>query len=115
VTIDNIKYYSHRLAWFYMTGKWPPQDLDHEDTDKSNNAWDNLRLATDSQNNANKTPMNRDLPKGVDRLKRKRGFQARIKVNLKSIHLGTFSSAELAHEAYVQAARKYFGEYARTE
>lgn len=113
VTIDGRKYYSHRLAWFYVTGEWPSQDLDHEDTDKGNNIWLNLRLATDSQNNANKIPVSRTVPKGVDKIRW--GFQARIKVNLKSIHLGTFQSAEEAHEAYAQAAEKYFGEFARVK
>lgn len=45
----------HRLAFFYMTGKWPPRTVDHKpDTCKSNNRWDNLQLATYGEQNAGK-------------------------------------------------------------
>ena len=111
VTIDRKKYYAHRLAWLYMTGDWPDGDLDHKDLNKSNNIWDNLRPTTDSLNNANKPAAVRAVPKGVD--KTRWGYQARIKVNLKSIHLGTYKTADEARAAYIAAAEKYFGEHAR--
>lgn len=114
VTIDKQKYYSHRLAWLYMNGKWPEDDLDHRDLDKGNNRWSNIRIANDSLNNANKSPMKRAVPKGVDPLKYGR-FQARIKVNLRSIHLGTYNSAEEAADAYERAASYHFGQFARTQ
>ena len=117
VTIEKTKYYAHRLAWLYMTGEWPVSDLDHRDLDKSNNIWSNLRLATDQLNNANKKPKIRALPKGVDRRSDSihRPYQARIKYNNKSIHLGQFSTPEEAGRAYRRAAKRYFGEFARTQ
>lgn len=40
-------------------------------------------------------------------------YQAQIKVNYRSIYLGLFPTARAAHAAYIAAARKYFGEFAR--
>lgn len=43
-------YKAHRLAWFYMTGKWPDDQIDHVNRDKSDNRFSNLREADNSLN-----------------------------------------------------------------
>ena len=53
IKIDQIMYKAHRLAWLWMTGDWPTEEVDHKDLDKSNNRFGNLREATHSQNNIN--------------------------------------------------------------
>ena len=50
ITIGGYDYYAHRLAWFYVYGEWPVNELDHIDEDKENNAIDNLREATHAEN-----------------------------------------------------------------
>src|SRR5882762_9001487 len=52
ICIDYVKYYEHHLAWFYTHGHWP-SEIDHEDGKGNNNAIDNLREATRTQNNWN--------------------------------------------------------------
>lgn len=40
-------------------------------------------------------------------------WRAKISVSGKTIHLGLFESVDSAHESYISAAQKYFGEFAR--
>ena len=44
IEIDGQDCLAHNLAWLYMTGEWPPGEIEHIDGDKLNNAWANLRL-----------------------------------------------------------------------
>jgi hypothetical protein len=116
ITIKGRAYRAHQLAWFYRTGKWCTVMIDHRDGDPSNNRWDNLRPATVSQNNANRRP-NRNNKSGFKGVVRHRigRWCARIKKNGRRYHLGSFATPEEAHAAYVAAARKLFGEFARPE
>jgi HNH endonuclease len=115
ITINGLQYRAHRLAWFYRTGEWCPQVVDHRDGDPSNNRWSNLRRATWSQNNANRrVQRNKTCAlKGVSR--DRRGWRATIHKNGQLHYLGTFPTPQAAHAAYVKAARKLHGEFARTE
>lgn len=53
ITLDYGRVMAHRLAWLYMTGKWPAEELDHKDRDTSNNRFSNLREANHAANIAN--------------------------------------------------------------
>lgn len=53
IMLDRHYYAGHRLAWFYVTKEWPEIGLDHKDRLRSNNKWNNLRLATKSENAQN--------------------------------------------------------------
>ncbi len=109
------RYRAHRLAVFYMTGQWPSDEVDHKDGDGLNNRWDNLRVATRSQNHANSKRASDNTTgfKGV-RKQRNGRYQARIAIKGKRLHLGTFQTPEAAHAAYCKAAKELFGEFART-
>lgn len=113
ITINNIKYYAHRLAWLLTTGEWPKKDIDHINLVKTDNRFINLREANDASNKANSYTYknNRCGIKGVQKINER--WRARITVNKKLIHLGFFSSSEEAQAAYLMAAKKYYGEYAR--
>lgn len=114
IKIDYVKYRANRLAYLYMFGNWPVHEVDHKDTDNTNNALVNLRPARRSQNQANTHASKRNKSgfKGVTT--HKRGFVARIGVNKKTIYLGLFYTPAEAHAAYVQAANLCFGEFARS-
>lgn len=114
VGIDGTTYYGHHLAWLYVRGEWPDAEIDHRDTLKSNNAFENLRKATGSQNNANKKMYRTNTTgfKGVVLLSSGR-FRAGITHERKFIHLGCFERPEDASVAYAAAAHRLFGEFAR--
>jgi hypothetical protein len=116
IRIDRKLYLGHRLAWLYMTGKWPDRIIDHRDGSPSNNAWPNLREATHSQNLANSRMRASMFGRGVCyHTERKRPFQGRIMKNGKSHSLGYFETAEEAQLAHRRAASKMFGEFARAQ
>lgn len=91
------------------------EEVDHIDLNGLNNTRENLRIATRSQNAANRRTQrnNKSGFKGVHWHKGK--FEATIQVNRKTIYLGVFVTPEEAHVAYVEASKRYFGGYSRTE
>jgi hypothetical protein len=118
IRVQGRHYSAHQLAWLYMTGRWGRPMIDHRDGNSMNNRWSNLRLATASQNNANRrrSPHSLSGYKGVSLVPNsRRRWQAVIYKNRKRMYLGTFPTPQDAHAAYVAAARKRFGEFARTE
>ena len=119
ISVDDKIYRAHHLAWLWMTGAFPALFIDHRNLNKHNNAWTNLREATKSQNQANigLTASNKSGLKGVSRYRAGESYgkpwQACIGKDGKSINLGQFATKEAAHAAYVAAAEKHFGEFAR--
>jgi len=116
IAIAGRQYRAHQLAWLHKTGTWCSHVIDHRDCDPSNNRWANLRSATISQNNANRRlhRNNKCGFKGVIRNHIGR-WVAAIYKDGRRYHLGSFGTPQEAHAAYVAAARKLFGEFARTE
>src|SRR6267154_1999362 len=55
IGIKKKVYMAHRIIWAWMTGHWPDHEIDHRDGCSANNRWKNLREATHSQNQHNKT------------------------------------------------------------
>lgn len=94
IHVNGKKYLAHRLAWLYMTGEFPPNELDHIDHNKTNNSWRNLRLATRSQNmwNLSKTQPNRNGFRGI----KKNGSKYQVRISEK--YYGTYDTIELAAE-----------------
>lgn len=78
---------------------------------KANNAFDNLREANNSQNNANRQGWNKVGIKGVTQ--RGNRFTAQITINGKRSYLGMFKTSIEAHAAYLASANDAHGKYAR--
>jgi len=118
IKIDGRAYIASRLAWLYMTGEWPECLVDHEDTDRANNAWANLRVATNTQNQHNSNVQKNTLSrlKGVhfksDGQRAKR-WGSHIRIGGRLNFLGYFAHPEEAHAAYSKAAKAAFGQFAR--
>lgn len=117
IVLCGKSYPAHRLAWLYMTGAWPQQQVDHRDGNRANDAWDNLREATHTENrrNARLQKNNTSGLKGITPKSGPRGkrWQSRIMVDRNCLHLGTFNCPAAAHFAYLIAASQHHGEFAR--
>lgn len=114
ICIGGIGYQAHRLAWLYMTGEWPSEQIDHINLDKADNRWGNLREATNSQNQSNVGPRRQNTSgrKGVYWHKRLRKWQVSIMINRHLHFLGYRDSREDAAALYA-AATQHFGQFAR--
>lgn len=114
VHIKGVLCVEHRVIWLYVHGKWPADQVDHINCDRSDNRLRNLRLATNAENQRN-CPVRRDNKlgiKGVYRVGRR--YRSSIRDNGRVKHLGYFPTKEEAREAYTAAAIRLYGEFARS-
>lgn len=114
IRFKDREYKAHHIAWVIMTGHWPIE-VDHENNNRGDNRWINLREATRQQNQMNRVLSKNSTSgfKGV--VARKHGgFEAKIIVHKKYIYLGKFSDPIEAAQAYDAAALQHFGVFAKT-
>jgi hypothetical protein len=114
ITINGKAHLAHRLAVLYMTGELPNHQVDHKNKIRSDNRWSNLRQATHSQNCVNRATTNTHGYLGVVKVGERYGSSISFRLpdgKKKRIHLGMFSSAKEAHDAYMLACRSRNGEF----
>ena len=100
--VDGELHYAHRLAWLYEYGVWPTELIDHRNENKGDNRIGNLREATNAKNKQNVT--RKPASSGVvGAIAKGDKFISKIKVEGRSVHLGTFDTAEEAGKAYKTA------------
>jgi len=111
ISINNVEYLAHRLAWLYVHGELPDTGIDHKDLDKANNRISNLRTANKSQNagNCGIYSHNTSGVKGVGWHKSARKWR----VHIGNSHIGLFTDMQDAIDARYKAEKEYFGEFAR--
>lgn len=115
IQIGARKYLAHRLAWLWMKGRWPRDEIDHRDLDRANNRWANLREATHVQNTRN-GPLRTTNTSGFKGVTFKRGrWRATIRAEGRYLHLGYFASPEAASAAYREASQRLHGEHGRLQ
>lgn len=112
--INGEVYYAHRVAWLHHYGEWPNGFVDHKDENRTNNAIDNLRIATPSQNAARR-PTKRSLAPSRGVFPHGPGYVARIHFGNKRHYLGYFTKAEDAQAAYEAKAKELHGEFAHSD
>lgn len=109
LSIDEKRYYAHRLAWLMVTGAWP-LFIDHRDGDRANNRFPNLRDVTRSLNMQNRRTAkatNATGRLGVTIDKRNGRFIAQIVIDRRHVHLGCFDDPDAAHLVYLAAKRTH--------
>lgn len=118
ITVDGSPYRANRLAWLFVTGEWPIEQIDHRNLARSDNRWTNLRQATNGQNKANsRTYRNNQCGvKGVHHsgdAYRRKPWRAIVYKDGKTYHLGRYATQDEAGAAYAEAADRLHGEFAR--
>ena len=103
----------HRIIWCMVYGQFPVSEIDHIDGIRCNNALENLREATPTQNryNADHVVGSSGL-RGVSPSNSGLKWRARIRVDGQQILLGLFDTAEEAHAAYINAAERVQSKFA---
>ena len=103
---------AHRLAWLYVYGVWPKDQLDHVNRVRTDNRISNLREVSHKQNHQNRSKPSNNTSghPGVVWNKQRSKWQAQIKHNQKSIHLGYFSILEEAIAARKAAEKLYWAD-----
>lgn len=93
------------------------EEIDHINGNPLDNRRSNLRLATRTENarNVKKPKTNTTGYKGVYFRKNSGRYIAIITVNKKQVFLGSYDDPKEAYQAYCDAAKKYFGDFARFE
>ena len=96
IKINRRKYRAHRLAWLIVYGKWPDNQIDHNDGKRENNRIDNLSDVPNHINGKNQKLRitNKSGHQGV--FKRGKSWVARIRVNYQYLHLGSFKNKQEA-------------------
>lgn len=109
-SVDYHLHMGHRLAWLYMEGEWPAEDIDHVDRNRANNAWRNLRLSTMKQNRENTGTQANNTSgfRGVSWFRPSGKWWARIGHNGRRVSLGHYSDLISAVAARMAAERAMY-------
>lgn len=109
INISGIRHRAHRLAFLYVTGGFPENHVDHENHDRDDNRWINLKDVTQQENNKNslRPKDNTSGFSGVHWFKAGNKWQTYINLNRKRVHLGYFADLDEAIMARKEAEIKY--------
>lgn len=102
---------AHRLAYLYVTGKWPDGPVDHISGVRNANMWSNLRIVDRFENGQNLslrgTKKNSSGHLGIHFHKTRKKYTAKIVAYGKAHHLGSFDDRDAAIAAYLDAKRTH--------
>ena len=112
IRVQRRLHQAHRLAWLYVYGEWPEDQIDHINRIRTDNRISNLREVTNKQNNQNRSKPSNNTSghPGVHWYKQRSKWQAQITHNQKQIHLGYFSILEEAISARKAAEKLYWAD-----
>ena len=105
-------YLAHRLAWLYVTGEWPKNQIDHKDRNPANNVLDNLREATHAQNSQNTQRLKSKYGRGIRFMpgRRKKPWRVTVNADRKTVNVYACSLAE-AKRLSVSLRQSLHGEF----
>jgi hypothetical protein len=112
VKFEGRQIFAHNIAWALMTGAFPKGTVDHRDLDGANNRWGNLREASEAQQQVNRR-LFKNNKTGFRGVYMDHGrFRAMVRIDGKTIHLGSFGTAAEAAAVVQKAREDRWGEFA---
>ena len=100
ISLFGKRYPEHRLAWFYVHGEMPKQEIDHINQIRDDNRISNLRQVTGSENQRNKTRKDsRVVEIGIWWCRRRKRYIAEISLNGKKVYQKSFTDIDEAISA----------------
>jgi hypothetical protein len=114
IMIDYVRYFEQYLAWVFVYGTHPVNEIDHINKNPGDNRIRNLREATRSQNEQNKgKPItNTSGIRGVVWCASREKWQAQLMLDKKMKFLGRYNTKEEAVIARKSAEKEFYGEFA---
>lgn len=98
-TVGKKHYRIHVLAWLYMTGDWPKNQIDHINGIRSDNRWCNLRDVTVRENRQNQTCHRAGKFPGVQQVS-KGSYRVSARVDGERIYLKNCKTQEEGYKVY---------------
>jgi hypothetical protein len=115
ISVNGKLHYAHRLAFLFMDGKFPLEQVDHANGVCDDNRWLNIRHASCSENlrNVGLRADNTSGYRGVSFYKARGKYEAYCNTGGKRTKLGYHDTAESAYEAYKAFAKLSHGKFYR--
>lgn len=109
ISVENKPHYASRLAFLWMEGYFPENNVDHINRVRDDDRWENLRHVTQSCNMRNLSirSTNKSGVAGVHWSKKDRRWVSQISVNSKAESIGVFVNFKEAVQARWEAEVKY--------
>lgn len=102
IRINGKNWAAHRLAWLYIYGVWPKNQIDHINQNRLDNRVENLRDVTIRENAHNRVYYNnRDNLIGAYFNKCKNKWESSITIDNKKHYIGSYNNKISANEAYL--------------
>lgn len=110
-------FYAHIIAWLYVTGEFPKDEIDHINGIRSDNRFENLREASHSENGKNRglSKNNTSGYKGVSFHRRSGKWKVKVGFNGKGYCPGVYTTKEEAAQVYEKTAKELHGEFMRSK
>lgn len=109
ICVFNKRYLAQHLAWLYVHGEWPKDQMDHKNHIRNDNRIDNLRLANYKINSCNRSFYKNNTSgfNGIYWNKSLNKWMVFIIKNKKRIYLGLYKSKNQAIQTRKAANIKY--------
>ena len=109
ITVNGMPQHAHRLAWVYTFGRTPVNEIDHINHNRTDNRIENLREATRTMNERNRT-MSKNNTSGHNGIYRPAGrkkWEVQLWINGKKFRGGYFYNIDEAIKARDKLYKKH--------